>query len=146
MIIKKFVVESKNPEEMEFEITKITETTTRVEQVSETDERGNPLSAIVKPKTTTITKVKEGISALSLPSRTPAFVKILESSQSNEEKTLIEEESFVNEEVNLNELMNNTMDPKGMPSSLNLSSLYKEDSSKPIAMPKAGEITWADEN
>ncbi len=103
MFIKKFKLTAKFSEENEFETTKTRTTTTIMEAPTITDDYGNLLSAsnVIKPKVKT--KITEEISAVSLPSRTPAFVEILEIIEDNPESDEEETPKIINDQPKIME-------------------------------------------
>lgn len=145
MIIEKFVIESQRSEEMEFEIQKVTKTEIIVIEKMQTDDAGNILSANIIPDKTTTKTMKQGISAVSLPSRTPAVVRVLKTTQGEGEGTFVENEESINEAIRIDQMMRNEVGAGGRPATIDLSAIYNNDRAKPMVIPKAGEISWADE-
>lgn len=78
MFIKKFKLTSRFAEENEFETTKIRKTVTTMSHSVITDNEGNLLSATGISVPEVKTHITEEVTAISLPSRTPAHVELLE--------------------------------------------------------------------
>lgn len=70
--------------EREFETTKIIKTVNILKITEKTGTYGDPISFRTEPKRETFTEYYEGIKAISLPSREPAEVEILETKDTNE--------------------------------------------------------------
>jgi hypothetical protein len=85
MFIKKFRLISENPTENEFETTRTRKTNSIMSIRSITDDEGNVISAnrVIPP--TIKNNITEEITAVSIPSRTPARVEILETIDDQEE-------------------------------------------------------------
>lgn len=81
MIIKKYELISKYPEEYEFEVTKYRKRTINEKRVEIVDSDGNIISPHNKTAFDQQMDIQEGLSAVSLPSRMPAEVKILETEE-----------------------------------------------------------------
>mgnify|MGYP001560051002 CR=1 FL=1 len=92
MFIKKYKITSKFIEENEFETTKIRKTTTVLTTKTVTDDEGNLISSSSVLPPSVNTYITEEITAVSLPSRTPADVEIIERiDDQNEDKPEKEE-------------------------------------------------------
>lgn len=141
MRIKKYKIKSLNSEEVEFEVTKVTETKTTLTVTQKVDGEGNLISARNGIKTSSQSDVKEGISAVSLPSRTPAEVEILETFESPAELRAKEEI----ESPSRPKPIRTNMNKGGREESINITEKFnQEDGSKaePIPVPKSGDIKW----
>lgn len=159
-IITKYKLEPAFSNEMEYEVTIHTVVETKKSNV--VDDEGYVISDRRPPKVETSTKY--GISAISLPSKKPAKVIILEerdmteaqaiayvSSRNqttyNEAKPIVEEEVRRPRPIRLSgegSLTDNSSGKDGRPHNINLTKALNQDYTKPTRLPKAGEITWAD--
>jgi hypothetical protein len=137
MKILKYKLLSQNGEEFEFETTRIVETTTTIKTSKRTDEFGNIISAREGIKSDVKQDVKEGISAISLPSRTPAIVEIIET-----DAELVSSNQIESERSNPVKIKTNPGERSPV-IDLNKALYPEEGRIKPLSLPKAGEITWA---
>ena len=136
--IKKYRLKSQRDEEEEFEVTKITKTIRTTELTQKVDGEGNIISARHGTKSKNTIETQEGIVAVSLPSRTPAIVEILETE--GEDAIITEAETYSErpKEVKID------TNPGGRQSAVDINkSLYPEEGvGSPVSVPKAGEVNW----
>lgn len=135
--IKKYSIKSQRDEEVEFEITRITKTTNTLESTMRVDDNGNIISARAGMDQKNTVEVQEAITAVSLPSRTPAAVIIEETTDANkswENKDQSERPEPAKIDTN----------PGGRGRPVNIDkTLYPEESKEQaIPIPKPGEINW----
>jgi len=137
MRIIKYKLTSQNSEEYEFEVTDIIKTETTVTSIRKVDENGTIISAREVTRTEVKSEVNEGILAVSLPSKTPAIVEIMETDVSGPKISELELEKRkpFKWQPNPGERVS--------PIDLNKALYPEEGRAKPQALPKAGEITWA---
>lgn len=138
--IKKYKINSKFPEEVEFRVTRITRITQEMTLTEEVDEFGNITSPRGTQSSPPKTTVEEGIMAVSLPSQTPAEVVILETEEGAVESYKKEnEDPPIREAINLTNKMDAMQDARIGAAKTNTNVI----NDKPIVIPKNPEITWA---
>jgi len=149
MIIKKYLLKSESGNEYEFEVTKRRISTNSTDTTDVVDDNGNKISMRQPPKITNITQnvEEEIISAISLPSRKPAIIKIVET----------QDVSSNIPGINAAEVPNPTGRPKpvrldpltkqdgGRPKNINLTKILHQDGASPMIIPTNETIIKADE-
>lgn len=76
--IKKFILKPQYSEEYEFETTRVTKRVNTISITERTDDNGNPISDRANPNVSAESEMYEEIHAISLPSRQPAKVEVIE--------------------------------------------------------------------
>lgn len=136
MIIKKYKLTAENSSEVEFEVTRIRRTTTTTSYIETVDDEGNIISLREERKPKAETTIDEGLSAVSLPSRMPANVEILE--KFDPKNAPVPE---------IGDIEKNSTDPiKNRQQAVEeFNKVLNGQGSKPIFVPKNERITWADQ-
>lgn len=161
MQILKYRLKAKYSEEVEFEVTKTTKRTIITSTKETVDDGGNKVSARERPEVKTEQYMDEEIRAISLPSRSPAEVIVL---QVRHDNGSIEDKFDPIAErpkpINLSEVMNPTEPEPSIPPVQEFGSpqpnanaydpeiLELENNQpqfKPQPLKRTGEIRWADQ-
>lgn len=144
--ITKYKLKSKFPEELEFEVKRIGRIIQETTLIQEVDEDGNILSPRGTRGEPAKNSYEEGITAVSLPSRTPAEVTILE----------VQEDATIPAQINADSQPEIESDrPKAINLTAHLEAgqdartgAAKNNDSpvidQPIPVPAPQEVTWAD--
>lgn len=155
-IIKKYKLEPAFDNESEFEVTRVKQVETKT--TMRTDDEGYPISDRESPRVEQ--EVKHGITAISLPSRSPAKVIPIEVAEVSTAESLAIEGAINQTQhqqkvpettgedrprpIKSSHLMDNALGPEGRPAAINLTKAMEGARSNNVPIPKTGEITWAD--
>ena len=140
--VKQFILTPRHEEEYEFEVTRVVKTT-QIEKITYTsDDNGNPLSQINEPDREITVDTNEGIVAVSLPSREPAAVEIVSTEEDPPPEEMKADVESFGSSRNLTDTMKIAQDQLNRGEGIGLSKMMQ--SQKPIRIPKAGEVKWAD--
>jgi uncharacterized protein (UPF0216 family) len=141
-VITKYRLKSTFGYETEFEVTRVRVVETRIKAT--TDDEGYPISGRQKPKVEKI--IRHGLEAISLPSRRPAEVEVLETKEMNETEELKymamqDVSSEKTDPLSQKEIEELNQSPSKRPISLT----RILESKDPVVLPKLG-IVWADDS